>query len=35
MINRRHFSLAAGAATLGGFAAVARAQGDGPIVLGQ
>ena len=35
MINRRHFSLAAGAATLGGFATVARAQGDGPIVLGQ
>ncbi len=27
--------MAAGAAALGGFAAVARAQGDGPIVLGQ
>lgn len=35
MIHRRHFSIAAGAAALGGFAAVARAQGDGPIVLGQ
>ncbi|MGQ3000432.1 MULTISPECIES: ABC transporter substrate-binding protein [Variovorax] len=35
MMNRRHFSMAAGAAALGGFAAVARAQGDGPIVLGQ
>ncbi len=36
MINRRQFSVAASAAaTLGGFAGVARAQGDAPIVLGQ
>lgn len=35
MMNRRYFSIAAGAATLGGFAGIARAQGDGPIVLGQ
>ena len=35
MLNRRHFSLAAGAAaTLGGFG-IARAQGDTPLVLGQ
>ncbi|RSZ42426.1 MULTISPECIES: ABC transporter substrate-binding protein [unclassified Variovorax] len=35
MLNRRHFSLAAGAAaTLGGFG-IARAQGDMPLVLGQ
>lgn len=34
-MNRRHFSLAAGAAaTLGGFG-IARAQGDTPLVLGQ
>jgi ABC-type branched-subunit amino acid transport system substrate-binding protein len=34
MINRRHFSLGAGAAALGGFQ-LARAQGDVPLVLGQ
>ncbi|KLN57030.1 ABC transporter substrate-binding protein [Variovorax paradoxus] len=34
MINRRHFSLATGAAVLGGFQ-LARAQGDVPLVLGQ
>ncbi|MDR6887524.1 MULTISPECIES: ABC transporter substrate-binding protein [Variovorax] len=34
MINRRHFSLATGAAALGGFQ-LARAQGDTPLVLGQ
>ena len=34
MINRRHFSLATGAAALGGFQ-LARAQGDVPLVLGQ
>ncbi|MDP9929898.1 ABC-type branched-subunit amino acid transport system substrate-binding protein [Variovorax paradoxus] len=34
MMNRRHFSVAAGAATLGGFQ-LARAQGDTPLVLGQ
>ena len=34
MINRRHFSLATGAAALGGFQ-LARAQGDAPLVLGQ
>ncbi|SEJ88708.1 ABC-type branched-chain amino acid transport system, substrate-binding protein [Variovorax sp. OK605] len=33
-MNRRHFSLAAGAAALGGFG-IARAQGDTPLVLGQ
>ncbi|MBT2333409.1 ABC transporter substrate-binding protein [Variovorax paradoxus] len=33
-INRRHFSLATGAAALGGFQ-LARAQGDVPLVLGQ
>ncbi len=36
MINRRQFSVAAGTAVaLGGFAGVARAQSDVPIVLGQ
>lgn len=35
MIKRRHFSLGAGAALLGGFAGVARAQSETPIVLGQ
>jgi ABC-type branched-subunit amino acid transport system substrate-binding protein len=35
MMNRRRFSVAAGAAVLGGFGGVARAQGDAPIVLGQ
>lgn len=34
MINRRHFSVAAGAAALGGFQ-LARAQSETPIVLGQ
>ena len=34
MMNRRHFSVAAGAATLGGFQ-LARAQGEAPLVLGQ
>ena len=34
MMNRRHFSLATGAAALGGFQ-LARAQGDTPLVLGQ
>jgi len=34
MINRRHFSMAAGAAALGGFQ-LARAQSETPIVLGQ
>ncbi|MGJ7519647.1 ABC transporter substrate-binding protein [Variovorax sp. LT1P1] len=34
MINRRHFSVAAGAAALGGFQ-LARAQSEMPIVLGQ
>lgn len=34
MMNRRHFSVAAGAAALGGFQ-WARAQGETPIVLGQ
>ena len=34
MINRRHFSVAAGAAALGGFH-IARAQSETPIVLGQ
>ncbi|MGO4390444.1 ABC transporter substrate-binding protein [Variovorax sp. M-6] len=34
MIHRRHFSIAAGAAALGGFR-FARAQSDSPIVLGQ
>jgi len=34
MINRRHFSVAAGAAALGGFH-LARAQSETPIVLGQ
>jgi ABC-type branched-subunit amino acid transport system substrate-binding protein len=34
MMNRRHFSVAAGAATLGG-APWARAQGEAPLVLGQ
>jgi ABC-type branched-subunit amino acid transport system substrate-binding protein len=34
MMNRRHFSVAAGAAALGGFQ-LARAQGDTPLVLGQ
>ncbi|OUM02072.1 ABC transporter substrate-binding protein [Variovorax sp. JS1663] len=34
MIQRRHFSIAAGAAALGGFG-LARAQGEAPIVLGQ
>ena len=34
MINRRHFSMAAGAAALGGFH-LARAQSETPIVLGQ
>lgn len=34
MIHRRHFSIAAGAATLGAFQ-LARAQGEAPIVLGQ
>jgi len=36
VINRRQFSIASGAAAaLGGFAGVARAQGESPIVLGQ
>lgn len=35
MINRRHFSLGAGASMLAGFAGVARAQSEAPIVLGQ
>lgn len=34
MINRRHFSVAAGAGALGGFH-IARAQSEAPIVLGQ
>ena len=34
-LSRRQFSIAAGAAALGGFQAVARAQGDTPVVLGQ
>ena len=34
MINRRHFSMVAGAAAVGGFQ-LARAQGEAPIVLGQ
>lgn len=34
MINRRHFSMVAGAAAVGGFQ-LARAQGETPIVLGQ
>jgi branched-chain amino acid transport system substrate-binding protein len=34
MINRRHFSIVAGAAAVGGFQ-LARAQGETPIVLGQ
>ena len=34
MMNRRYFSVAAGAAALGGFQ-LARAQGDTPLVLGQ
>ncbi|VTU13673.1 Leucine-specific-binding protein precursor [Variovorax sp. SRS16] len=34
MMDRRHFSLAAGAAALGGFG-IARAQAETPIVLGQ
>ncbi len=34
MINRRHFSVATGAAALAGFQ-LARAQGEAPIVLGQ
>jgi len=34
MIHRRHFSIAAGAAALGGFR-IARAQSETPIVLGQ
>jgi branched-chain amino acid transport system substrate-binding protein len=34
MMNRRHFSVAAGAASLGGFQ-WARAQGEAPLVLGQ
>ena len=34
-LSRRQFSIAAGAAALGGFQAVARAQGDSPLVLGQ
>jgi ABC-type branched-subunit amino acid transport system substrate-binding protein len=34
-LSRRQFSIAAGAAALGGFQAVARAQGDAPVVLGQ
>jgi len=34
-LNRRQFSIAAGAAALAGFQGVARAQGDGPVILGQ
>ena len=34
MINRRHFSIVAGAAAVGGFQ-LARAQSETPIVLGQ
>jgi ABC-type branched-subunit amino acid transport system substrate-binding protein len=34
MIHRRHFSMAAGAAALGGFN-LARAQSEAPVVLGQ
>ncbi|MFT4266497.1 MAG: ABC transporter substrate-binding protein [Xenophilus sp.] len=35
MISRRHFSIGAAAAAVGGFAGVARAQSEQPIVLGQ
>lgn len=34
-LNRRQFSIAAGAAALGGFQSIARAQGDAPVILGQ
>lgn len=34
-LSRRQFSIAAGAAALSGFQGVARAQGDGPVILGQ
>ncbi len=34
MIHRRHFSIAAGAAALGGFG-IARAQSEAPVMLGQ